>query len=50
MKAVEGETEIPHIPDWYRWERECVKKELQDGTYRLERQVDIYMMVDSSAV
>lgn len=28
MQAVEGETEISHIPDWYRWERECVKKEI----------------------
>lgn len=50
MKALEGETEIGHIPDWYQWERECVRKELEDGTYRLDRPVDIYMMVDMSGV
>lgn len=22
-----------HIPDWYEWERECVRKEVLDGTY-----------------
>ena len=26
MEALEGETEFPHIPDWYKWQRECVKK------------------------
>lgn len=50
MKAVEGETEIAHIPDWYRWERECVRKELEEGTYLLDIPVDICMMVDASAV
>lgn len=50
MLATEGETEIPHIPDWYRWERECVRKELMDGTYRLDVPVDIYMMVNTKCV
>ena len=50
MKAVEGETEIAHIPDWYQWERECVKRELLDGTYLLDKSVDIYIMIDSSGV
>lgn len=50
MKAEEGITEISHIPDWYRWQRECVRKGLEDGTYRLEVPVDICMMVDTKAV
>lgn len=50
MKAVKAETEINHIPDWYQWERECVRKELADGTYRLDCAVDIYMMMDMSGV
>lgn len=50
MKAAEGETEISHIPDWYRWQRECVRKELEEGTYRMEVPVDICMMVDTKAV
>lgn len=43
-------TEFTHIPDWYRWERECVKKELEDGTYCLDVAVDICMMVDTKGV
>lgn len=50
MKALEGETEFPHIPDWYAWERECVKAELERGEYRLDTEVDICMMVDMKAI
>lgn len=46
MKALTGETEIAHIPDWYAWERQCVKKELEEGSYHMEADVDIYMLVD----
>lgn len=50
MKACQGETEFPHIPDWYRWERDCVRKELEEGTYHLEVPVDIYMLVNTDCV
>lgn len=50
MEAVEGETEYPHIPDWYRWERDCVRKELESGTYLLDVAVDICMMVNTKCV
>ncbi len=39
-----------HIPDWYRWERECVRQELEAGTYRLEVPVTIYMLVNTDCV
>lgn len=39
-----------HIPDWYQWERECVRKELEEGTYRLEVPVTIYMMVNTDCL
>lgn len=48
--ADDGETEFSHIPDWYRWERECVRKELEGGTYRLDIPVDIGIVVDFKAV
>lgn len=35
-----------HIPDWYRWQRECVKEQIADGTYRIDVPVKICMMVD----
>lgn len=46
MKAESGETEFSHVPDWYRWERDCVRQELTAGTYHLEVPVQIYMLVD----
>lgn len=44
MKALEGETEFSHIPDWYEWERECVRQELLNGTYRFEDDVHIHSL------
>lgn len=41
MKAVDGKTEFEHIPDWYAWQRECVKQEFLKGEYKLEAEVDI---------
>lgn len=53
-KAFDGKTAAPqlfkHIPDWYAWERECVKKELEDGSYSLDIPVKIRMMVDYKAI
>ena len=50
MQAAEGQTEIPHIPDWYRWERGQVRAELESGTYKLDEAVDIAMQVDYKAI
>ena len=50
MKALDGNTEFAHIPDWYRWERECVREELENGTYRLDVPVDIYLMVNTKSI
>lgn len=35
-----------YITDWYAWERECVRKELEEGTYHFEKDVDILMLID----
>lgn len=50
LEAVEGEPKFTHIPDWYCWERESVRKELEAGTYRLDVPVDIYMMVNTKSI
>ena len=50
LEAQEGETEFSHIPDWYRWERSCVRQELLDGSYRLDIPVRICMLVDSRSI
>ncbi len=41
LHALEGETEFPHIPDWSNWERECVRREIEDGTYYFEDDVRV---------
>ena len=50
LKAMEGETEYPHIPDWYAWERQCVRKEIEEGTYRLDTEVQIGIQVNLDGV
>ncbi len=50
MKALEGDTEFEHIPDWYRWQRSCVRQEIEEGTYMLDVPVDICMMVDMKCI
>lgn len=50
LHALEGETEFSHIPDWYEWERGAVRRELEEGTYRLDTEVEIGMLVDFKAI
>ncbi len=50
LKAQSGNTEFSHVPDWYRWERECVKAELDEDKYGYKIPVDIYMIVNTSGV
>ncbi len=50
MQSLTGETIMNHIPDWYQWERECVKKELEEGTYKLDVDVDICMLVNTKCL
>ena len=44
LQAVEGETYFSHIPDWYEWERDNVRKEVEAGTYHFEGEVHTSMM------
>ncbi|MBP3313620.1 MAG: 1-acyl-sn-glycerol-3-phosphate acyltransferase [Oscillospiraceae bacterium] len=50
LSATEGETEYPHIPDWYRWQRDCVREELKNGTYSLDTEVEIAIQVNLNGV
>lgn len=50
LRAVQGETEFDHIPDWYQWQREEVKREIENNTYGLDFDVTIYMMVDMKCI
>ena len=49
--ALEAEdAAFTHIPDWYAWQRQQVRQELEDGTYRLDVDVEIGVMVDYNAI
>lgn len=47
LRALEGETEFSHPPHWYEWQRANVRKEVEEGTYRLETPVIIDALPDS---
>ncbi|MGN0823107.1 MAG: hypothetical protein ACI4NG_04975 [Candidatus Gallimonas sp.] len=44
LSAEEGETEFSHIPDWFRWERENVRREVREGRYRFEDEVTVHTL------
>ncbi len=50
LKALAGETEFSHIPDWYAWQRSQVRQQILDGSYSLDTDVDIAMLVDFKAI
>ncbi len=39
-----------HIPDWYTWQRGEVRKEIENGEYRLDIPVDICMQIDNKCI
>lgn len=50
LAADDGNTEYAHIPDWYRWQRDCVREELENGTYHLDTDVEIAIQVNLDGV
>ena len=50
LRSSNGKTEFDHIAAWSDWQREEVKKELESGSYRLDTEVDIGMLVDRKAI
>ena len=50
LSAKDADPVYPHIPDWYRWQRDCVRKELEEGTYLLDTDVDIAVQVNLDGV
>ncbi len=48
--ATSQETRFSHIPDWYAWERSCVKDEIASNSYVTDTDVTIGMIVDYKAL
>lgn len=44
LQANEGETEFDHIPDWFEWEREQVRLEIERGEYSFSDEVDVHSL------
>lgn len=50
LKGINVEEKFNHIPNWYRWQRDQVRQELEEGSYLLDTDVSIGMMVNFSAI
>ncbi|MBE6724433.1 MAG: hypothetical protein E7576_04400 [Ruminococcaceae bacterium] len=46
LTSADGDPVFDHVPDWYNWERACVREELERGTYRLEVPVTVCVMTN----
>lgn len=44
LSALEGETEFSHVPDWFMWEREQVRQQIESGEYAFSDEVDVYSL------
>ncbi|MDR2665152.1 MAG: 1-acyl-sn-glycerol-3-phosphate acyltransferase [Oscillospiraceae bacterium] len=44
LRADAGDTEFFHVPDWYEWERENVRREVAGGEYSLETSARVHSL------
>ena len=44
LRAMDGETEFDHIPDWFEWERQQVRQQIERGEYSFEDEVEVDSM------
>ena len=42
LTATSGETEFSHVPDWFNWEREQVRAQIERGEYSFDDEVEVY--------
>ncbi len=50
LSGVNVSPAFTHIPSWYAWQRATVRRELEEGTYKLDVPVKIGVMVDRKAI
>lgn len=48
LTATTGTTEFSHIPDWFEWQREQVRKAIESGTYSVDIQVNVDSLPNAS--
>lgn len=44
LRALDGETEFPHIPDWFDWERQQVRQQVRSGSYSYSDEVQVWSL------
>ena len=44
LSALDGNTEFSHVPDWFEWQRSNVIKEVEEGTYSYEDEVEVFSL------
>ena len=44
LSATEGETRFSRVPDWFEWEREEVRREIEEGRYYFSDEVDVHSL------
>lgn len=44
LRAIDGNTKFDNVPDWFRWEREEVKKQIYSGNYHFMDDVEVYSL------
>ncbi len=42
LTALSGKTEFEHIPDWFEWERQQVRQQVENGIYSFSDDVEVY--------
>lgn len=50
LNATVGVTEFPHIPHWFAWQREKVRRQIECGGYKMEWDVNIGVLTDYKAL
>ncbi len=50
LSATEGDTRFSHIPDWYAWQRSCVRREIERGEYAFSVPVRVGIICDHKAM
>lgn len=50
LSAKNGETLFSHVPDWYAWERQMVREEIENNEYLLDVPVKIGVMIDYKSI
>ena len=36
LKLTNGDGKFDHVPDWFDWQRECVREEIENGSYKMD--------------